>query len=118
MVAAALAVEVVSLLLRLQADSTNGLAVDAAPHSAVGGASADRLRNTDVYIPLPVLVAYTHPCFATISNMRRHTSRTSTAQTNIKLVFTRGQLDFKHEEWEIFQCGSGTMDRFGCGTHC
>ena len=45
MVAAALAVEVVSLLLRLQADSTNGLAVDAAPPSAVGGASADRLRN-------------------------------------------------------------------------
>ena len=45
MVAAALAVEVVSLLLRLQADSTNGLAVDAAPTSAVGGASADRLRN-------------------------------------------------------------------------
>ena len=45
MVAAALAVEVVSLSLRLQADSTNGLAVDAAPPSAAGGASADRLRN-------------------------------------------------------------------------
>ena len=44
-VAAALAVEEVSLLLRLQADSTNGLTVGAAPPSAAGGASADRLPN-------------------------------------------------------------------------
>ena len=44
-VAAALAVEVVSLLLRLQADSSNVSAMEAAPPSAAKGASADRLPN-------------------------------------------------------------------------